>query len=85
MKLTILQTGEVPETLRGRFGPYPGMFERMFDQTGRSFAYEAVKVSEGEPLPDAGALEGVVLTGSSAGVYDDFPWMEPLREFIRDA
>lgn len=85
MKLTILQTGEVPDNLRHRFGPYPGMFERMFDQTGRGFAYEVVKVSAGEPLPDAGALEGVVLTGSSAGVYDDLPWMEPLRDFIRDA
>jgi len=83
MKLTILQTGEVPEPLRGRFGPYAGMFQRMFDATGHGFTYETVKVSEGEPLPDAGALEGVVLTGSAAGVYDDLAWLEPLREFIR--
>lgn len=85
MKLTIIQTGEVPEPLRGRFGPYAAMFHRMFDATGHGFAYETVRASEGEPLPDPAALDGVVLTGSPAGVYDDLPWLEPLRGFIRGA
>jgi GMP synthase-like glutamine amidotransferase len=85
MKLTIIQTGEVPEPLRGRFGPYAAMFHRMFDATGNGFTYETVRVSEGETLPDPRDLEAVVLTGSAAGVYDDLAWMEPLRGFIRDA
>ena len=85
MKLTIIQTGDVPEPLRGRFGPYAKMFERMFDATGNGFSYETVKIAEGEPFPDAGALEGIVITGSAAGVYDDYAWMEPLRAFIRSA
>lgn len=85
MKLTIIQTGEVPVPLRERFGPYRKMFERMFDQTGGRFSYEMVAVSDGEPLPDPGSLEGIVLTGSAAGVYDDFAWLTPLRAFIRGA
>ena len=85
MKLTIIQTGEVPAPLRERFGPYRKMFERMFDQTGQGFRYETVAVSDGEPFPDPGALEGIVITGSAAGVYDDLPWLDPLRAFIRDA
>jgi GMP synthase-like glutamine amidotransferase len=27
----------------------------------------------------------VLITGSPAGVYDDYPWIEPLMEFIRAA
>ena len=83
MKLTILQTGEVPLPLRSRFVPYRRMFETMFDKTGQGFSYQTINVAKGEPFPDPGALEGVVITGSAAGVYDDLPWLEPLRDFIR--
>lgn len=85
MKLTIIQTGDVPAPLRNQFGPYRRMFETMFDGTGQGFSYDLVAASDGEPLPDASTLEGIVITGSAAGVYDDFPWLDPLRAFIRDA
>ncbi|HEY4199213.1 MAG TPA: type 1 glutamine amidotransferase [Devosiaceae bacterium] len=85
MKLTIIQTGEVPEPLRERFDPYPVMFRRMFEATDGGFSYETVPVVSGAPLPDPSALEGIVITGSSAGVYDDYAWLEPLRAFIRKA
>jgi GMP synthase-like glutamine amidotransferase len=85
MKLTILQTGEVPQPLRPRFGPYPAMFRRMFEEVGADFAIEAVPVHEGAPFPDPAQLEAVIVPGSAAGVYDDLPWMEPLRGFIRAA
>ena len=85
MKLTIIQTGDVPLPLRGQFGPYRKMFETMFDGTGQGFSYDMIPVSDGAPLPDPSSLEGIVITGSAAGVYDDLPWLGPLRAFIRDA
>ncbi|KRA53104.1 glutamine amidotransferase-related protein [Devosia sp. Root635] len=85
MKLTIIQTGEVPVSLRDRFGPYRKMFETMFDGTGQGFTYDMVAVSDGAPFPDPATLEGIVITGSAAGVYDDYAWLDPLRAFIRDA
>lgn len=85
MKLTIIQTGDVPAPLRNRFGPYRRMFETMFDGTGQGFSYEMVAVSDGAPCPDPSGLEGIVITGSAAGVYDDLPWLDPLRAFIRGA
>jgi GMP synthase-like glutamine amidotransferase len=85
MKLTIIQTGDVPLPLRDRFGPYRRMFEDMFDRTGQGFSYDMVAASDGEPLPDPTTLEGIVITGSPAGVYDTFPWLDPLRSFIRGA
>jgi GMP synthase-like glutamine amidotransferase len=85
MKLTIIQTGEVPAPLRPRFGPYRKMFEAMFERTGRGFSYETIAVSDGEPLPDPGRLEAIVITGSAAGVYDELAWLDPLPTFIRAA
>lgn len=86
MKLTIIQTGAVPEPLRDKFGPYPVMFQRMFEDAGEQFDYETAAVYDGAPFPDAAALEGIIITGSAAGVYDNhYAWMNPLRDFIRQA
>ena len=84
MKLTLIQPTEVPEPLRDRFGPYSHMFHRMF--AGEGFEFETVRLTDGEPLPDPAKLDAVLITGSSAGVYDNhLAWMEPLRAFIRSA
>ncbi len=82
MKITIIETGYVPEPLRPRFGNYPDMFKDMFDASGRQFSYEVVKLIDGEALPSLETLEGVAITGSPAGVYEDHAWLPPLRSFI---
>ena len=83
MKVTIIQTGDVPQSLQSSFGPYPSMFHTMFDEAGQPFDYEAIRVFDGEPFPDVADLDAIVITGSAAGVYDDYTWMDPLRAFIR--
>jgi GMP synthase-like glutamine amidotransferase len=84
MKLTLIQPTDVPDALRARFGPYHGMFERMF--AGEGFDFEVVQLSEGQPLPDPAGLEATLIMGSAAGVYDThYPWMDPLRDYIRAA
>jgi len=84
MKLTLIQPTDVPPALANRFGRYDAMFHRMF--AGQGFEFETVRLSDGAMLPDPGTLEAVLITGSSAGVYDNhLAWMEPLRDFIRSA
>lgn len=85
MRLTILQTGVVPISLSDRFPSYPEMFRAMFERDGARFDYEVIKVADGEPIPDAKSCEAVVITGSSAGVYETHSWLPPLRDFIRSA
>lgn len=85
MKLTILQTGDVPAPLSARFGPYPPMFERMFAAAGHTFTYETVAVHQGADFPALSGLEAILITGSAAGVYDAHFWLDPLRAFIRSA
>ena len=85
VKVTIIEAGQVPAGLRDRFAPYPQMFATMFAMAGADFAFETVAPAKAAPLPDPARLEAILITGSSAGVYDDLAWLEPLRQFIRDA
>lgn len=85
MKLTIIEVGKVPDSLKGQFDPYTSMFRDMFVSTGEAFDYDAVRVLDGQDLPDPATLEGIAITGSSAGVYEDHAWLDPLRDFIRGA
>ena len=51
-------------------------------------ALEVIDIGAGDPLPKPGSFDGYVLTGSEQGVYDDTPWMQPLRDWLvetRDA
>ena len=81
MKLAILETGRPPGDLPENYGDYPTMFERLL---GPEFDIESFDVAAGE-LPDPGAHDAYLITGSPAGVYDPLPWIEPLQEFIRSA
>ncbi|HEX3675892.1 MAG TPA: type 1 glutamine amidotransferase [Sphingomicrobium sp.] len=81
MKLAILETGRPPGDLAQEFGDYPAMFAALL---GSEFEIERFDVEKCE-LPQPDAHEAYLITGSPAGVYDPFPWIEPLRWFIRSA
>lgn len=85
MKVTIIETGRAPGRLSEDFPRYPRMFEALLSAADAGLRFETVSLVEGEALPDAAACQGVLITGSPAGVYDATPWMEPLRGFIRAA
>lgn len=38
-----------------------------------------IHIAGGVAPPDPGTLDGVIVSGSEKGVYDDVPWMAPLR------
>lgn len=85
MKLTVIQAGENLPDLQADFGLYPRFITETFAQAGLPFDYEFVRVFDGEVAPDPAGLHAILITGSAAGVYDDLPWIEPLRQFIRRA
>ncbi|KJS37855.1 MAG: hypothetical protein VR74_07300 [Hyphomonas sp. BRH_c22] len=85
MKLTIIETGLVPAPIRASFVDYPCMVRALVRASDPDMEFETVSVIKGEVLPDPGALDAVLITGSPAGVYDDDPWIAPLMDFIRSA
>ena len=83
--LTIIETGLPPEKIRDDWPAYPEMFRDLLEPHLNGWTFESVALSSGEALPDPKDLDAILITGSAAGVYDDFPWMTPLMTFIRDA
>ncbi len=81
MRIGILETGEPPVALQPEFGRYTGMMERML---GPAFSYEIFDVVENAP-PSPDACDAFIVTGASAGVYDDLPWIAPMERFLRAA
>lgn len=81
-RVAILQTGVPPAELVDRFGLYDAMFARLL---GDGFATQTFDVQAGALPEDPSAFAGMVITGSSAGVYDDLPWIAPFTDFLRAA
>lgn len=82
MRIGILETGEPPAPLRERFGRYDAMFRKLLGDEDDFTTYE---VQAGELPADPAEQEAYIVTGSPAGVYDDLPWIEPLKHFLRAA
>lgn len=84
MRVGILETGEPPVDLRPRHGDYPSMFANLLNSVGQTFEFLTVRVVAGENPPAPGLADAWLVTGSRHGVYDDLPWIEPLKQFLRD-
>ncbi len=84
-RITIIETGLLDEKSRARFGTFPEMFERLIGAADRSISFDVVSLIKGETLPDPSTLQAILITGSSAGVYDQLDWIAPLEDFVRAA
>lgn len=83
MKLGILKTGRPPRPAIPQFGTYPDMFMALLGRD--AYDWRVYAVDEGE-LPAAPEdCDAYIVTGSSAGVYDDDPWIGGLFDFLRAA
>ena len=84
-KITIIEAGLISREVRARHGSFPQMFERMIRAADASASFATVRLADGEGLPDPVSMEAILITGSSAGVYDDLDWIPPLERFVRAA
>lgn len=82
MKIGILETGEVPEPLDRSHGDYPGMFMRLLRSAEPGLEFNVYRVVRGELPGDVSDCDAWLVTGSRHGVYDDLPWIEPLKGFL---
>lgn len=83
MRLGILETGAPPDGVREKFGDYPSMFRRLFGED--AYDYATFDVAAGAMPEGTSACQAWLVTGSSAGVYDPLPWIDPLMDFLRAA
>ena len=80
MKLAILETGAPPPALVERYGSYVDMFDALLGSKHDSFNVQALEFPQRSADYDA-----YLVTGSSAGVYEDLPWIGPSMDFLRSA
>ena len=79
MSVGILVAGRPPSALAGRFGGYDDMFRTML---GDGFAATAYDVAAGDYPATVADHDAYLITGARAGVYDDLPWIAPLKAFL---
>ena len=84
MRIGILETGEISAPLAEKYHSYSPMFRRLLDAAGGDLDYETWRVVAGEMPDDPEACDGWIVSGSRHGVYEDHPWIEPLKTFLRD-
>ena len=85
MQIGIIETGKVNESLRARHGDYPEMFETLLGRVDPSLGFLTWSAVDGHVPEDPDACDAWLITGSRHGVYDELPWIEPLKEFLRGA
>jgi len=83
MKLAILETGRPPEDIVDRFGDYPSMFRTLLGEGAHD--YTTYDVAEGQFPAEVEDHRAYIITGSSAGVYEPHPWIDPLKGFLQAA
>ncbi|WP_316015817.1 type 1 glutamine amidotransferase [Roseobacter sp. HKCCA0434] len=84
MRIGILETGEVLGKLGEDHGPYPPMFEALLGGADGDLKFETIRVVASEMPESPEQCDGWLVTGSRHGVYDDLPWIEPLKAFLRE-
>ena len=82
MAIAILETGTPPRRLVPEFGLYRDMFT---DLLGSRLITRTYDVTKGEFPERPEDHRAYLVTGSSAGVYDQLPWIAPLKGFLLDA
>src|SRR5699024_9937248 len=85
MRLGILETGKVNAALEDRHGAYPDMFARLYRAADPSIEMRSWSVVEGELPAAPEECDAWLITGSRHGVYDELPWIEGLKDFLRRA
>jgi GMP synthase-like glutamine amidotransferase len=81
MTIGILLCGAFSATLEAKFGSYCSMIRTLLGPRSTS----VFDVRERQLPRSVSACDAYVITGSSAGVYDDLPWITDLMAFLRNA
>ncbi|MGA0608110.1 type 1 glutamine amidotransferase [Phenylobacterium sp. VNQ135] len=83
LKVGILKTGRPPKPAIAQFGTYPEMFMNLLGED--AYAWRTYAVDEGDYPEAPEDCAAYIVTGSSAGVYEDEAWIGQLMAWLRAA
>lgn len=79
MKITVYDC-VTPDALTAKYGPTGNHVIRWISPHLAGAQFQNTHLPGGDPLPLPGETDGIIISGSEKGVYDDTPWMQPLRD-----
>jgi GMP synthase-like glutamine amidotransferase len=81
-RVGILETGIPLDSIIQRHGTFPQMFCTYF--AGQpDLKFDVFSVVNKSPVPRPSDCDAWIITGSRHAVYEDHPWLPPLRDFVR--
>ena len=83
LKTGLLLADDIDVDARDQYGTYSLMFKQGLDPSGNQINLTSFRVFEGEPLPEIDAFDAYVISGSRYGVYEGYPWIDRLMDFVR--
>lgn len=83
MKIGILEAEELAPDVARRFGSYGEMFIRLLSPISEDFSFHCYAAERGELPRSTAECDAYIVTGSRHNAYDEDPWIEALKAFIR--
>lgn len=83
MKIGILESGHLSDTLKAKYGGYPDLYQRLVAPHLPEATFFAVSVIDGEVAESPHQADGWIISGSRHGVYENEPWIPHLEDFLR--
>lgn len=83
-RLGLLLCDLVPEPIAERFTGYREVFRTAIERTGATVEWRMFDAFNGELPESIDACDGYLITGSRAGIDDDFGWIARLEGVVRD-
>ncbi|MGB0506357.1 MAG: type 1 glutamine amidotransferase [Pikeienuella sp.] len=83
MKIGVLIAGHIATALQAKYGQYDRSFAELLAPVDPEIEVISWDVVSGEMPSGPDQADGWIITGSKHGVYEDHPWIEPLKTFIR--
>ena len=81
MKIAVLDCVG-PDPLVEKYGPAGWVVAKWLGRHLPEAEMTRIDLPAGDALPAPSDFDGFAITGSEKGVYDDTPWMGPLRDFL---
>ena len=80
LRLGILNADELTPDVEEKFGNYNTMFESLFSNS--LFEFNFYQVTQKTFPENINECDAYLISGSKYSAYDNFPWVDLLKEFI---
>lgn len=88
MNIAIIDCDDISDPQRAHYINYPHMFVQVFDKAVYPISYQVFNALERQLPINWGTsklaeFDGWLIMGSKFGAYEDYPWIDELKDFIQ--